>query len=68
MDSHETWAPIVGGGKRRCCSPPLKVKALQFIHPYATIVSFPIQCYNSKLFEYATIVSFLILTICDDGG
>ena len=25
MDSHETWAPAVGGGgKRRRCPPPLK--------------------------------------------
>ena len=63
MGTHSRGEANVGAAP-----PPLKVKALQFIHPYATIVSIPIQCYNSKLSEYATIVSFPILTICDDGG
>ena len=43
MDSHETWAPAVGGGgKRRRCPPPLKImkiKDLQLIHPYMDFFS-----------------------------
>ena len=45
MDSHETWAPEVGGGrKRRRCPLPLKIHENKRFAIYSSLVGFFLPC------------------------